>query len=522
VRPANLFSGLLAIAILQATLSACAKEPAVEDVPPHENAAGQTEAPPDEVAAELASDVAASPDHLDMLPEELQRVWQPWIGDFEQMAERRVIRAAVPYGGYDFYYQEGRPRGATYDLLQHLESHINAMLSRRHIIIHIVAIPVSRDRLLPALADGNVDLVAGDLTMTEQRRQDFAFSRPLRTKINEVLVTGPASPQIDSLDDLSGQEVFVRPSSSYYEHLEARGIAGLTLVPADELLEAEDILEMLNAGMIEMTVMDDYKAEFWAQVFPDIVVRNDLALSESGSLGWAMRKDSPELLETVNEFLRQYGKGTLVGNDTYNRYLASASRVRCGNTPRAYANLLDLVSSFKKYGEEYGFDWEMLAAQAYQESGFRQSRKSPAGAIGIMQIKPSTAADRHVGIDDITTTESNIHAGTKYLRFIADRYFNKPEIDRTNQWLLSLSAYNAGPAKINRYRREAAEAGYDPNLWFDNVEIIAARRIGRETVSYVSNIFKYYLGYQIATERGAIRSERFASELSGCDTDIVD
>jgi membrane-bound lytic murein transglycosylase MltF len=245
-------------------------------------------------------------------------------------------------------------------------------------------------------------------------------------------------------------------------------------------------------------------------------VRDDLILNKGGSIAWAMRKDNPKFAATIKGFLRKYGKGTLVGNDTYNRYLSSAKRVRCSHTRKALQEMQDLVSVFQEYGERFEFDWLMLTAQAFQESGLRRDRRSPAGAIGIMQIKPSTAADPNVGIDDITTVDGNVHAGAKYMRFIADRYFSDEQINDLNQWLFSLAAYNAGPAKINRYRREATENGYDPNRWFDNVEIIAARRIGSETVTYVSNVFKYYVGYQMTIERGAIREERYAAELQEC------
>ncbi len=341
--------------------------------------------------------------------------------------------------------------------------------------------------------------------------------------IDEVVVTGPGAPPIEILDDLAGQEIVVRESSSYYEHLqflvnafETRGLEPPDIHLADEILEAEDLLEMVNGGMIDITVMDDYKAEFWAAVFPNIVVRDDLILNKGGSIAWAMRKDNPEFAAIIEGFLKRYGKGTLVGNDTYNRYLSNAQSVRCSHTRRSLQEMQDLISVFRKYGEKYDFDWLMLAAQAFQESGLRQDRRSPAGAIGIMQIKPSTAADRNVGIDDVTNVDSNVHAGARYMRFIADRYFAREKIDDLNQWLFSLAAYNAGPAKINRYRREAAENGYDPNRWFDNVEIIAARRIGGETVTYVSNVFKYYVGYQMTFERGAIREERYAAELQEC------
>jgi membrane-bound lytic murein transglycosylase MltF len=464
-----------------------------------------------------------NPSAGDILPMPFRVIWEPWRGDFDKMVERRIIRAVVPFGGYQFYYVDGLPKGATYDLLQRLESYINKELGRRNVKVYVVVIPVSRDQLIPAILDGHADLVAGDLTITPERSALVSFARPMLRDIDEVIVTGPGAPPVETLEDLAGQQVVVRESSSYFEHLQtliadfdARGLEHPEIHLADEILEAEDLLEMVNGGMIDLTVMDDYKAEFWATVFPNITVREDLVINEGGSIAWAMREDSPQFAAIIEGFLRKYGKGTLVGNDTYNRYLSDASLVRCSHTSKALKRMQDLISVFQKYGEKFDFDWLMLAAQAFQESGLRQDRRSPAGAVGIMQIKPSTAADRNVGIGDISTVDGNVHAGAKYMRFIADRYFSDEEFNDLTQWTFSLAAYNAGPAKINRFRREAAENGYDPNRWFDNVEIIAARRIGSETVTYVSNVFKYYVGYQITMQRGAVREERYADELQEC------
>ena len=298
--------------------------------------------------------------------------------------------------------------------------------------------------------------------------------------------------------------------------MEASGLESPQIEPTDELLEAEDLLEVVNAGMIGMTVLDDYKARFWAGVFPEITVREDLVINEGGTIAWATRKDTPELSKVINQFLRKFGKGSMIGNDTFNRYLKDAARVRCAHSGNNTGKIEALADVFQTYGERFDFDWLMLAAQGFQESGLRQDRRSPAGAVGVMQIKPSTAADRNVGIDDISTVDNNIHAGAKYMRFLADRYFGDEGIDDLNQWLLTLAAYNAGPAKVARLRREATENGYDRNIWFNNVEIIAARRIGRETVTYVSNIFKYYVGYQVISERRDIRSQRHGEILTEC------
>lgn len=456
-----------------------------------------------------------------MLPEEFKQLWAPWTGDLPGMIERRAVRVVVPFGGYQFYYDRGRPQGAVIELLQRLETFLNKELGRRHIRVYVVPVPMSRDRLIPDLLAGQADLVAADLTITTDRHEQVAFTRPLIKGVSEVVVTGPASPKLDSTGDLSGREVVVRESSSYYEHLSALseslvkdGKQAIRIHKADELLEAEDLLEMLHAGMIPLTVMDDYKAEFWSGVFPDITVRDDLVINENGSIAWAHRADSPELAALLDRFLRRYGRGTLVGNDTFNRYLASSEKVRCAL--ESIDRYPDVVQAMQKYATEFDYDWLMLAAQGFQESALRQNRRSHAGAVGIMQIKPSTAADPNVDVSNIEKLDNNIHAAAKYMRFLADRYFTDDDIDTLNRWFFALAAYNAGPARVANLRSEAGKSGYDRNRWFDNVEIIAAKRIGAETVGYVGNIYKYYVGYQLAALRIEEERERFGAEDAGC------
>jgi membrane-bound lytic murein transglycosylase MltF len=172
-----------------------------------------------------------------------------------------------------------------------------------------------------------------------------------------------------------------------------------------------------------------------------------------------------------------------------------------------------MVEFFKHYAEQYDFDYLIMAAQAYQESGLDQSKKSHAGAIGVMQLLPSTAADRNVNISEIQKLENNIHAGTKYMRFIINRYFKDEPMDDVNKMLFAFAAYNAGPAKVIKLRKKTAAMGLNPNLWFHNVEVAAAKVIGRETVQYVSNIYKYYLAYRMVTEQIA-RKQKLMKEKS--------
>jgi len=168
-----------------------------------------------------------------------------------------------------------------------------------------------------------------------------------------------------------------------------------------------------------------------------------------------------------------------------------------------------LSSWFKKYAIQYEFDHLMTEALAYQESQLDHNKRSSAGAIGIMQLLPETAADKNVGIPNIENLENNVHAGHKYLRFIQDRYFNESGIDHLNKNLLTFASYNAGPKKILDLRGETKDRGLNPNVWFKNVEVVVAERIGRETVQYVSNIYKYYIAYKLTKEKTDKIQEKF-------------
>ncbi|MDH4055045.1 MAG: lytic transglycosylase F, partial [Gammaproteobacteria bacterium] len=343
------------------------------------------------LAAEPTEESAVVAEFSSVLPEEFARLWQPWTGDLAGMIERRAIRVVVPFGGYQFYYEQGKPRGAIIEMLRHLETFLNDELERRHVRVHIVPIPMGREHLLTSLLQGNADLIAADLTITAARSGAVTFTRPLLKNINEVVLTGPSSPVLKSIDDLSGREIVVKESSSYYEHLlslsrrfEEAGKSPPIIVKANEILEAEDLLEMLHAGMIPLTVLDDYKARFWADVFPNLVVRDDLILNQGGEIAWAVRTSSTELSALLERFLRQYGKGTLVGNDIFKRYLSSADRVRCAGNIEAVEKYPELVKPLQAYADMYDFDWLMLASQGFQESGLRQDRRSPAGAVGVM------------------------------------------------------------------------------------------------------------------------------------------
>jgi membrane-bound lytic murein transglycosylase MltF len=268
-----------------------------------------------------------------------------------------------------------------------------------------------------------------------------------------------------------------------------------------EVLEDEEVLEMVNAGLIPMTVVDNYLVDLWSNLFTDMRPYSEIRVNEGGSIAWIIRKKSPQLKQALNGFVKNHKKGSLFGNIIIDRYLKDTQWIRNATGDADMQRFNGAVKLFQKYGDKYDLDWLLIAACAYQESGIDQSKRSPAGAVGVMQILPATAAADPINIPDVDKIESNIHAGVKYLHWIPDNYFKEASMDRPNQARFTFAAYNAGPSRIEQLRREAAKTGYDPNTWFNQVEIIAAKSIGRETDQYVRNIHKYYTAYRLLNDK---------------------
>ncbi len=268
---------------------------------------------------------------------------------------------------------------------------------------------------------------------------------------------------------------------------------------------------MINAGLIGITISDDYKAKLWAQVMPDIILHEDLAIKTRSEFAWMIRKNSPLLKKEINKFAKTHKEGTLHGNILLNRYIDKYKFVKHATSEKEIEKFNNVISLFHRYSDQYSFNYLLMVAQGYQESQLNQNAKSHVGAVGIMQLMPATGKEMKVG--NIRKLEPNIHAGIKYHRFLADRYFKDEQMDELNKALFVFASYNAGPARIRGLRKEAKKRGYDPNIWFDNVEVIAAEKIGSETVTYVSNIYKYYIAYKLIEEKRRERRQKRQKSL---------
>ena len=459
----------------------------------------QAEQAPPPAQAEASLDAAA--------------ISKPWTGDLDGMIKRRMIRVLVPYSKTHFFIDRGVQRGITHDALKRFETELNTKLKTGNLRVHVVFLPTSRDRLQAALLEGGGDIVAANVTQTTEREKLADFVTPTFDNVKEVVVTGPGVPVIASTDDLAGQTVHVRQQSLYRESLEAlngtlkqSGKQPITIASVPDNLEDEDVLEMVNAGLVKITVVDDHIANFWKQIFTGITVHDTVAVRTGGVVAMAIRQNSPQLKAELDAFMKKSGKGSAFGNITLRRYLQNVKYAKGATSPAEIAKFNKIVDFFQKYGDKYDIDWLLMAAQGYQESGLDQTVKSQVGAVGVMQVMPATGKDMNVG--DISLLEPNIHAGVKYIRFVIDQYFKDAPMDRLNKGLFAFASYNAGPGRVRQLRAEAQKTGLDPNVWFNNVERVAARRIGRETVQYVSNIYKYYVAYQLAYAENQARREK--------------
>jgi membrane-bound lytic murein transglycosylase MltF len=435
------------------------------------------------------------------LPEPFGR----YTDDLDAMLKRRNIRAIVMINPIAFFYTKGHPAGITYEALRELETDVNKKYNTGTLKVKVSFIPLRPDQVESALQQGVGDFVAYGLVVTPERQQEVAFTVPLQTDVKQLVVSGPNFGAVAGIEELGGKEIYVNPLTVAYqrlqqlnERLQKAGKQAIVIKAADKYLLDDDLVQMVNAGLIPATVTSEQRAKLWSQVLPHLVVHPDLVIASGEQTAWALRKDNPQLKQLLDEFITPRAVGTSFGNTLLRRYLQNTKWVKDSTSPEEMKKYASMVSLFQQYASQYGFDYLMIAAQGYQESLLDQSKKNPSGAVGIMQVIPKNAAASPINVPNVATTDQNILAGVKMLRNIEDQYFNDPKLDPVDKTLMVFASYNAGPNRIARLRKQAADEGLDPNKWFGNVELMVAKDVGQETVTYVSNIYKYYVAYKLA------------------------
>ncbi len=455
--------------------------------------------------AEIANGTGDEPDfQIGLLSDQIA---EPYIGNLKTVLEKNYLRVLTSKNSFDYFIHNGRHGGYQYEMVKAFTKHLNEKYRNGNgkLAIRFELLPVRNDQMIPMLLAGKGDIIAARLTKTEQRASQVRFTIPYRT-VDELLIAHRDFPPLNQFEDLSGARIAVRRSTSYYESLLlantkllGESLAPIEIETVDERLETEAVLALVAAGRFSLTVADSVVADTAVVIHPELRVVSSIKLREAGKLAWATHPQGVALQKELNAFLPRFRQGSLLGNMAVKKYFEHAGqwRLRVGTSEGNRLSAYDEI--IKKYASQYGFDWRLMAALAYQESGFKQSAMNPSGATGMFQIKPETAREPYINIPDIAgekNTANNIHAGIKYLAWIKGRYFdNLEEMSEPERIRMSLAAYNAGPRTLLRARTRAREMGLDPNRWFQHVEMALLSMHKTEAVKYVSEINQHYISY---------------------------
>ncbi len=431
-----------------------------------------------------------------------------YLGTLEEIKKRKFIRILTTNNSFNYFVHNGTQKGFEYEIAKEFVSYLNKKLGLREKegLIRFEMVPVRRDELLTLLSRGYGDIAAAGLTATEERKKEVSFTRPYNS-VSEVVILNKSLNNINSIEHLSGKEVAVRKSSSYYEsllktneELEKKSLSPIKIILIDEGLETETIIELVSLGKFNITISDSHIAKTAGKIFKNIIVKDKIKLRENGNISWAVARGAKKLLEELNSFMPKYQKGSLMGNINLQKYFKNIKRIGTESFDRKKKRLSRYDAIIKEYAKQYNWDWRLLSALAYQESRFQQNNKNQWGAIGVFQIKKMVATEKYVNIPDIEGPENarnNIHAGIKYLSWLRKTYFIDPKIEGKDRIRLALAAYNAGPGRLRQAREKATEMNLNPNKWFHNVEyaLLAMGKI--EPVNYVSSINNHFLAYAI-------------------------
>ncbi len=500
-------TSIIPVAMLSLALGGCSSNPSTP--PPVQQSAAP--AAPAATPATLESTDADSARQTTALA--LPKNFGRFTGDWDEIVKRGALRVLVVTNKTGFFYDKGRPRGAMAEIMEEFGTVINKKLKTGAKKFVVVYLPMPPGQLLGALNDGIGDIACTGIIVTPEREKLVDFTVPLANNVKLVVVNSKSAPAINSIEDLSGKDIYVNSATVAKEELDKlnqrlrqTGKPEIGIKAVDPNLTEEDLLEMLNAGLMPATTSLNYRAQLWSKAFPNLVVTPAI-LKDDGEMAWAMRKGSPQLKAVMDDFVKTHAVGTSFGNMMMKRYATDSRWVKNSTSEAEMKKFQSYIEFFKKFAAEYNFDYLMLAAQGYQESMLNQERVSPRGAVGVMQVLPQYAAANPINIPNVRDPENNIYAGAKMLAQITKTYFNDPGIDQMNKTLFTFAAYNAGQNRIVRLRKQAKDQGLDSNKWFGNVELVVAKDIGQETVQYVGNIYKYYVAYKMALDQKQTREE---------------
>lgn len=433
--------------------------------------------------------------------------------DLEEIKERTVLKAITTYSSTNYFLYKGRPMGYEYELLQRLADHLGLNLE--------IIISKDKEDAYKMLWNGDGDIIAMGLTENAENKRHADFTIPHRTTKHVLVQKMPWNwhslklHQIEKLlirepFELSDKPVYVRKNSAHYHRLknmeEEMGV-DLSIVEIPGYITTYEIMEKVNSGEYEYAVVDENRAKINQSDFPNLDIST--ALSLPVRTGWAVRKSSPDLLEATNQWLKKM-KDDVDYYVIYNKYYKNRSFFRNRIDSKFYSKAGGEISPFDTLirSKSKNYDWRFIASLIYQESQFKADTNSWVGAVGLMQLMPSTA--KAFGVTNAKDPNQNITAGVEYLDYLMDFWEDIP--DSTQRIKFALASYNCGMAHVIDAQRLAEKYDYDPEIWDKNVEIFIRKLDepeyftdpvvkygycrGEEPYQYVRQILDRYKHYQ--------------------------
>lgn len=452
-------------------------------------------------------------------------VEDPHTDDLPGILERGTLRILTTCSRTNFYFLDGQGHGFEFRLLKEFVDYLSTGHPSGQVRLIAQFIPLPPQDLVPALLDGRGDLVAADLHIARGCRTGASYTEPYLTGVNQVLISHVSQTGLDRAEDLSGRTVHVAGSTGcqaalarFSRSLVQKGLEPVDIRQVDPSLTIEDVLELVSAGVYQLTVADSHIAGPWAKVSDSLRLHERITFAEDVAIGLLVRENNDKLKGSLNDFLLKHKKGTRMGNIYFRRYVQQSPTFGRSLNDEGLWSFAGHADLFKEYGRRYGIDWLLIGAVAYQESRLNHNSLSEKGAYGIMQVMPVLAKEQRIGIKDLRALENNIHAGVKYLHLLMTQYFQDSGISERDRLLFALAAYNAGPKAVQRARKEADRRGLNQDEWFNQVELCILDMIGRETVNYVRQVNKRYVSYALALQTLEARQKVKQRILQGLET----
>ena len=420
------------------------------------------------------------------------------VRDLAQIRSSQVLRVLVNQSRNSSGQVQGESVGVEYHRLRAFERYLNGH-ARDGQEITLKIIPKAKDQLLGALLRGEGDLMAPGELLDVKPTHAVTPSDPIIERVPLMLVGVKGERRYTRLEQLSGRTVALTTGSAAGEALNVinqklalRKLPPVNIEWVDPTLAVEDVLEMVQAGIYHLTLVEQPIAERWAKLMPKLRFDRKVLVSEPGAMRWYVRRDASMLRASVDRFLTTY---TVPAdqNVAFERVYRRLYRVHYPLARADRQKLEKLRPVLQKHAQQQGMDWLNLAALAFKESTLNPNAKGSGGATGLLQITPSAA--QRVGVNNIQNVEGNVQAGAKYLAMIRRKFFASPRLNERERMAFVLAAYNMGPERVQAMRAEARRRGLNPNQWFFQVERIAMEQVGMGAVSYVNSVNKYYLAF---------------------------